>query len=378
MAVKRDYYEILGIEKGAAGDDIKRAYRQLARKYHPDVNPGDKDSEEKFKEVAEAYEVLSDDQKRTVYDRFGHNAPGGGASFDGFSGGGFGDIFEMFFGQGGGRRGGGPQRGDDLRYDLEVTLEQALSGGETTVRVQRVETCEVCTGTGAEPGTRPDTCVQCGGVGQVRQTQQTILGTFQTMSACPRCGGRGQVVSSPCKQCTGRGRIRRAREIKVPIPAGVDEGMQLPLRGEGEGGVFGGPPGDLYVFYSVKPHSRFERQGADLFCELSLTFTQAALGDEMPVTTLAGETVSVTIPEGTQAGARFRLRGHGMPDVRTRGKKGDLTVVTRVDVPTRMTDEQKKALRHFAELRGEKTGQGEPHPKGFFERVKDAVLGGDE
>ena len=382
---KRDYYDVLGIARDASSDEIKKAYRQLARKFHPDVNQGDASSEEKFKEVAEAYEVLSDAQKRGAYDRFGHATSGGGGGgfggggFDGFGGGGgLDDILNVFFGGGGGGRRPGPQRGDDLRYDLEVTLEEALRGGEKSIQVPRTENCETCGGNGAAPGTKPDTCVQCGGTGATRQVQQTILGTVQTSVTCPRCQGRGQVVKSPCGGCGGRGKLRKTRELKVPIPPGVDDGMQLPIRGEGEAGALGGPPGDLYIFFAVKEHERFERDGMDLYISQPLTFVQATLGDTISVRTLAGESVTLSIPEGTQNGTRFKLRGHGIPNVRSRTQKGDLTVVISVQVPTKLNDDEKKALRQFAELRGEVAGQTpdhHDHGKGLWERIKHAVKG---
>ena len=383
---KRDYYEILGISRDASADDIKKSYRQLARKFHPDVNQGDASAEDKFKEVGEAYEVLSDAQKRGAYDRFGHTASGGGAGgfgggggFEGFGGGGgLDDILNVFFGGGGGGRRPGPQRGEDLRYDMEVTLEEALRGGEKTIQVPRTENCETCGGNGAAPGTKPDTCVQCGGTGATRQVQQTILGTVQTSVTCPRCQGRGQVVKSPCGGCAGRGKIRKTRELKVPIPPGVDDGMQLPIRGEGEAGTLNGPPGDLYIFFGVKEHESFERDGMDLYISQPLTFVQAALGDTISVRTLSGDSVSLTIPEGTQNGTRFKLRGHGMPNIRNRNQRGDLTVVIAVQVPTKLSDEERKSLRHFAELRGEVAGQTPEHHesgKGLWERIKHAVKG---
>ena len=382
---KRDYYEVLGISRDSSAEDIKKAYRQLARKFHPDVNQGDAGAEDKFKEVGEAYEVLSDAQKRGAYDRFGHAASGGSGGgfgaggFDGFGGGGgLDDILNVFFGGGGGGRRPGPQRGEDLRYDMEVTLEEALRGGEKTIQVPRTENCETCGGNGAAPGTKPDTCVQCGGTGATRQVQQTILGTVQTSVTCPRCQGRGQVVKSPCGGCAGRGKLRKTRDLKVPIPPGVDDGMQLPIRGEGEAGTLNGPPGDLYIFFGVKEHEKFERDGMDLYISQPLTFVQAALGDTISVSTLSGDSVSLAIPEGTQNGTRFKLRGHGMPNIRNRNQKGDLTVVIAVQVPTKLSDDQKKMLRSFAELRGEVAGQTPDHHdsgKGLWERIKHAVKG---
>ena len=380
MAVKRDYYEVLGIEKGAEPDAIKKAYRQLARTFHPDVNPGDSSAEEKFKEVAEAYEVLSDDQKRSAYDRFGHDAaqqggfPGGGGSGD------FGDIFDLFNqafgGGGGGARRGGPQRGRNLQYEVEITLEESFAGGERTISIPRIETCETCSGSGAEPGTKPQTCVQCGGTGQVKQTQNTFFGVMQTMGPCPRCQGRGQIVPSPCKACSGRGRIRKTRELKVPIPAGVDDRDQMPLRGEGEAGTMGGGPGDLVVVFRVKPHARFERDGLDLYTEVIVSVAQAALGDTIPLVTVGGDSVPLEIPEGTQPGARIRIRSQGMPDVHRRDtRRGDLIAVVKVEIPVKLSDDQKRLLREFSESRGEKPGRPHEEHKGIWERLKEAVTG---
>lgn len=381
MPTKRDYYEVLGVERGADADTIKKAYRQLARRFHPDANPGDSASEEKFKEVAEAYDVLSDDQKRQVYDRFGHDrpgGPGGGAGGQGFGGGDFQDIFDVFFGGGGGRRPGSPQRGSDLRYDLRVTLQEAYKGGETTIKIPRIETCETCGGNGAAPGTRPETCENCKGSGQIRRTQQTILGVFQQNAPCDRCGGRGQTVKTPCVPCSGKGRIRQTRELKIPIPAGVDSGMQMPLYGEGEAGNFGGSPGDLYVIFDVRPDPNFERDGLDLYTEAPIAFTSAALGDDIRVKSVLGEDIPVPVPEGTQPGARFTLRGQGMPDVNGRSsRRGDLHVIFKVNIPTRLTDDERKLLRQFAELRGEKN-DAHAEPKGLWERLKEAVTGHDD
>ncbi len=379
MVTKRDYYEVLGVEKDADASAVKSAYRRLARQYHPDVNPDDKaGAEEKFKEATEAYEVLSDDNKRQVYDRYGHQAPGmggnGAAGAEGF--GGFGDLFDLFFnGQGGasgGGRRGGPQRGADLRYDLEVTLEEAYRGVEKNIRLPRVETCETCSGNGAAPGTTPETCTACNGQGQVRHTQQTVLGTFQTLAPCARCGGRGKTIKTPCATCDGKGRIRKTRDLPIAVPAGVDDEMQMPIRGEGEAGALGGPSGDLYIAFHVKDNPLFERRGLDLITEVPLSYTQAALGDEVQVATVGGEKTNVSVPEGTQPGAVFRVRGSGMPDVHNPNRKGDLHVVAKIDVPTKLSDEEKKLLRQLATLRGEKA----PHEsKSLFDRVKDAITG---
>ncbi len=384
---KRDYYEVLGIERGADMATVKAAYRKLARQYHPDVNK-EPDAEEKFKEVQEAYAVLTDEEKRARYDRFGHDGmnggsggfPGGGG-FDPF-GGGFGDIFDVFFGGGGGGgRRGGPQRGADLRYNLEVTLEEAYAGAEKVIRIPRVETCDTCKGNGAAPGTRPETCSVCNGQGQVRRTQNTILGTIQTLVPCPRCEGRGETVATPCGECKGQGRVRRQRELTVAVPPGVDSDMQMPLRGQGEGGTFGGPPGDLYVFFQVKEHPVFERDGLDLYAHVPLTFAQAALGDTIPVPTIGGEKGTISVPEGTQPGRQFRLRGMGMPDVRDKSRRGDLHIVVTVQVPTKLSDRERELIRQLATLRGEKAGET-PEPitghKGFFTRLKEAFTGSDE
>ena len=378
---KRDYYEVLSVERNASGDEIKKAYRTLARAYHPDVNPGDATAEEKFKEVAEAYEVLADDQKRAAYDRYGHQAPGGfgGGGGEGFGGqNGFADIFDIFFnGANGGqsRSRTGPQRGSDLQYNLQVTLEEAYRGGEKTISFARDETCETCTGSGAAPGTKPETCTACQGTGQIRQMQNTMFGAMQAVVPCGRCGGKGQIVKTPCQTCQGKGRQRKTREITVPIRPGVDNGMQLPLSGEGEAGVRGGGPGDLYVFFEVKEDARFERQNRDLYMEAPITYTQAALGDEIPVANIGDDKGTFTLPRGTQTGSVFRLRGLGMPDVRNPQIKGDLHVAVRVEVPTKVSDEEEKLLRQLAALRGEKPAHEQ---RGFLGKLKDAVLGHDE
>ena len=378
---KRDYYEVLTVERSASGEEIKKAYRTLARKFHPDVNPDDASAEEKFKEVSEAYEVLSDDQKRASYDRYGHQT-GGGNGFDGFGGGagganGFADIFDIFFNGAGGqsRPRTGPQRGNDLQYNLEVSLEEAYRGGEKEIKFARIETCDTCTGSGAAPGTKPETCSACKGAGQIRQVQNTVFGQMQAVVPCGRCGGKGQTVASPCQTCNGQGRLKKMRELTVPIRPGVDSGMQLPIAGEGEAGVKGGGPGDLYVFFSVKENQKFERQNRDLYTEVPVSFTQAALGDEIPVQNVGDEKGTFTLPKGTQTGSIFRLRGLGMPDVRNAQTKGDLHVSVRVDVPTNLSDEEEKLLKQLAALRGEKPTH---EHKGFLGKLKDAVLGHDE
>jgi molecular chaperone DnaJ len=374
--MKRDYYDILGVGKEADAGAIKSAYRKLARQYHPDVSTED-NAEERFKEVSEAYDVLSNEQKRAAYDRYGHDGArmgaGGGEGFEGF--GGFSDIFDMFFGgaAGGQGRRGGPQAGASLRYNLELTLEEAWAGGEKKLQFPRIENCDACGGNGSAPGTKPDTCVQCGGMGQVRKTQQSFFGMVQQVVTCDRCGGRGQIIKDPCSTCNGKGRVRKARDLNITIPPGVDSGMQLPIRGEGEGGVLGGPAGDLHVFFEIKEHPIFERDGLQLFRELPVSFVQAALGDEVMVKTLSGEEVPLSIPEGTQPGTQFVLKGQGMPDVRNEARKGDLHVSLGVTVPKNLTEDEKNTLRQFAQLRGEKAAHEKP--RGVFGRLKDALTG---
>lgn len=381
MADKRDYYEILGLQRGASADEIKRAYRRLARKHHPDVNPGDHEAEDRFKELNEAYEVLSDSQKREMYDRFGHNAvnggaPGGAGDYGGFNVdfGGFGDIFDMFFG-GGARASAqdrsGPERGSDLRYDLEMTLEEVAIGVEKKIRFTHFETCNVCHGSGAAEGSKPETCSTCHGAGQVRQHQQTFLGTQIRVTACPKCNGEGRIITNPCRECGGHGRVKKIVEKTVGIPAGVDNGSRIRIPREGDAGVRGGAQGDLYIVTHVRPHEIFERRGEDVWRELDVTFTQAALGATIKVKTLTGEE-SLHIEHGTQNGEVYTLRGKGMPDPRGHGQ-GNLNVVINVQVPTKLKEEEKKLLRQLAEMRGEEIHEHED--KGFFKRVKD-VLGG--
>ncbi|HAG06760.1 MAG: Chaperone protein DnaJ [Clostridia bacterium 62_21] len=373
---KRDYYEVLGVSRDASQEEIKKAYRKLARQYHPDVNKDDPQAAEKFKEIAEAYAVLSDPEKRAQYDRYGHAGPEGqGFGFDfsnfDFRNFGFGDIFgdliDAFFG--GGRR-EGPERGHDLRYELELTFREAAFGVEREIRVPRTEVCDACGGTGAAPGTRPRVCPACGGRGQVSFTQQTAFGRFIQTTTCAQCGGTGQFIDTPCGRCQGRGAVRRPRSIKVRVPAGVDDGFRLRLRREGESGIRGGPPGDLYVYIRVKPDPVFVRDGYDVISEVPVTFVQAALGGEVEVETLDG-TERLRIPEGTQTGTVFRLRGKGIPHLNGRGR-GDHRVQVRVVTPTRLTEKQKELLREFARLSGERV---ETAGKGFFGKMKDAFMG---
>ena len=379
MADKRDYYDILGVPRSASAEEIKKAYRRLARKHHPDVNPNDDGAEARFKEINEAYEVLSDPEKREMYDRFGHAAVSGGVPGPGDYGftvdfGGFGDIFDMFFGTGGRqttRERPAAERGSDLRYDVELTLEEAATGVDRNVRITGYAACSTCGGSGAAVGSRPETCPTCHGTGRVRQQQQTFFGSQVLISTCPRCGGEGRIISHPCVECGGQGRVRRTTQRVVHIPAGVDDGTRIRVPGEGEAGLRGGPPGDLYVITHIKPHPVFERRGDDIWCEKSVTFTQAALGATIKVRTLEGEE-NLHIAEGTQNGEIYTLRGKGMPNPRGAGR-GDLNVVVKIQTPTGLSEEQKKLLRQFAEMRGENVQVHEE--KGFFERVKD-VLGG--
>lgn len=375
---KRDYYEVLGISKDATEQEIKKAYRKLARKYHPDMNPGDKEAEAKFKEVTEAYEVLSDPEKRRQYDQFGHagmNGQGGFGGFEGFGGfsgadfGGFGDIFEMFFG-GGGRRRNGPVKGADLKYNLDITFEEAAFGVEKDIAITKNETCGKCAGTGAAPGTKPRTCDVCHGSGQVQYAQNTPFGRFVQTRTCDKCHGSGKIIDQPCLSCHGEGIVRKQKKIHIRVPAGVDTGSRLRVSGEGEPGLRGGPPGDLFVYVRVKAHKIFTREGNDVICEIPISFPQAALGDEIEVPTLDGK-VKLKIPEGTQSGTYFRLRGKGIPDLHGYGR-GDQHVKVVIQTPTKLTEEQKNLLRKYAATFGE-------HPqgveKGFFEKMKDAFMG---
>jgi molecular chaperone DnaJ len=372
---KRDYYEVLGVDRQASEQQIKSAYRKLALKHHPDRNPGDAKAEETFKEAAEAYAVLADAQKRSLYDRFGHvgvNASAGGPGFDPTIFADFSDIFsglgDMFgFGDilgGGRRRRGGPQRGSDLRYDLEITFEESAEGTETSIVVPREETCETCSGSGAAPGTHAETCAQCRGTGQLRYQQ----GFLTVARPCSNCRGTGKTISKPCTTCRGEGRIARERKLTVKIPAGIATGQQLRLMSEGEHGTAGGPPGDLYVVVHVQEHPFFHREGDDLYCELPIHFPTLALGGAVRVPTL-DEAEDLSIPAGTQPGARFRLRGKGMPNVNGRGH-GDLHVIARVAVPKKLTKEQKHLLEQLAETMPAQDERMEADEKPFFERVK--------
>lgn len=373
---KKDYYEVLGVAKSASEDEIKKAFRKLARQYHPDVNRDDpKKAEEKFKEINEAYEILSDTERRRQYDQFGHAAfdaasGGGPGGFGGFGGGagGFGDIFDMFFGQSGfGGRPAGPERGPDLRYDMELAFEQAAFGLETEIQVPRTEDCQACHGSGAAPGTHPETCPACKGTGQTQVVQNTPFGRMVNVKACDRCRGEGKIIRTPCSECQGRGKVRNRRRIKIKIPPGVDTGSRLRVANEGEAGSRGGPPGDLYVYIFVKPHKLFTREGDDVVCEVPVSIVQAALGDEIEVPTLDGP-VKVRVPDGTQSGTVLRLKDKGIPHLRGHGR-GDQHVRVKVVTPKKLTERQRELLREFASLGGEDVN---PEEKGFFKKVKDA------
>lgn len=376
MADKRDYYEVLGVNKDASDAELKKAYRNLAKKYHPDVNQGDKDAETKFKEVNEAYEVLSDPQKRGRYDQFGHagtdpNGFGGGGFSSDFDFGGIGDIFETFFGGSGfggrSRSKRGPQKGADLKYAVEVSFEEAAFGVEREISISRMEACSKCGGSGAKPGTSAKTCQRCNGTGQISIKQNTPFGQFVNTKTCDVCHGEGKVISDPCPACNGKGKLRNNVKIKINIPAGIDDGQTISLRGEGDPGSKGGPNGDLFLNIRVRPHPLFKRQGTDVLCDVPITFTQAALGAEIEVPTLDGK-VKYTVPEGTQTGSVFRLRGKGIPYLRGNGR-GDQYVKVNIDVPKKLNDRQKALLREFAEISGDDAGD---QRKGFFDKMKDA------
>jgi len=369
---KRDYYQVLGVARNADKEAIRSAYRKLARKYHPDVNRG-ADAEARFKEVNEAYQVLSDDKKRALYDQYGHAAAGqeGFGGFGGFGGvGDLHDIFEDFFGFGTRTATrAGPSRGADLRYDLEISFEEAVFGCERRIQISRLTTCPNCNGSGSEPGTTPTRCPDCHGTGQVRRAQQSIFGSFVNLSTCPRCGGRGEVIITPCTTCNGAQRIEQSRELAFDIPPGVDDGTRIRLAGEGESGTNGGPPGHLYVVLHVKPHRFFRRRENDILLNLNINIVQAALGDQIAVPVLDGEE-KLAIPPGTQTGATFRLKGKGVPRLRRSGR-GDQIVIINVAVPTSLNAEQKELLMALGSTLGsEVTPQEE---KTLLDRLRDAL-----
>lgn len=358
MAEKRDFYEVLGLQKGASDDEIKKAYRKMAMKYHPDRNPGDKAAEESFKEVNEAYSVLSDADKKSKYDRFGHagvdpNAGfgGGGGGFGGF-GGGFDDIFDMFGGMfgggGGGRRRNGPMKGRDIQKSIMISFEEAAFGVKKEIQLAKYVKCDTCNGEGSKPGTHKKTCPKCNGTGQVHTVQRTPFGQFQSTNTCDQCGGKGTIIDTPCTDCHGSGKIKKTIKINIDIPAGVDNDSVIPIRGQGEPGTNGGPNGDLYVVISVKPHDVFKRNGSDIYIDMPIDFAQASLGDEITVPTLK-EKVSYKVPAGTQPNTTFRLKGKGIKDVRT-GRMGDLYVRVVLEVPTKLNSKQKKAIEEMAKV----------------------------
>lgn len=384
MADKRDYYEVLGVSKGASDDEIKKAHRKLAKKYHPDLNRDNPEAAEKFKELNEAYEVLSDKDKRAKYDQFGFagvdpnygaGQGGFGGGFGGFDMGDLGDIFGSFFGGGFGgsssrSRRNAPQRGETLQQRIMLSFEEAAFGCEKEITINRTESCDECGGTGAERGTSVETCSNCHGSGVVMQTQRTPLGMFQTQGACPNCRGTGKIIRKPCKKCGGTGKMRKSRTLKVNIPAGIDDGQSIQLRGQGNAGVNGGPSGDVIVTISIRPHPLFTRDGNNVICEIPISFPQAALGDTLQVPTIDGK-VEYTIPEGTQTGTVFRLRGKGIQNVNGRGR-GDQYVRVNIEVPTHLTDHQKHLLRDFE---ASTTDENQTQRKGFWDKVKDAFKG---
>ncbi len=372
---KRDYYEVLGVGKNADEKELKNAFRKMAKQFHPDANPGDSTAEQKFKEAGEAYEVLKDPQKRAAYDRFGHSAfedgrgGAGGAGFGPEFSSSMSDIFEDLFGEfmgggGGAKRGGGRSgaaRGSDLRYDMETSLTDAFTGKSAQIRVPSSVKCETCSGSGAKPGTNPTTCSTCNGNGAVRSSS----GFFTVERTCPTCQGRGSVISDPCSDCSGQGRVQKERTLSVNIPAGVEDGTRIRLANEGESGLRGGPSGDLYIFLSIKPHEFFQRDGADLFCRVPISMTAASLGGEIEVPTIDGKKARVTIPEGTQGGKQFRLKGKGMPVLRS-SQHGDMYIQVSVETPVNLTRKQKELLRDFEQ----QAKDNSPQSAGFFSKAR--------
>jgi molecular chaperone DnaJ len=373
MTDKRDYYDVLGVGRSASADELKKAYRKLARQFHPDVNGGSNDAEERFKEVNEAYEVLSDGDRRAAYDRFGHAASGMGSDpFGGFGGSPFGDLFESFFGGSQqSRRRSGPTRGQDLTVTVNLTFEEAVFGAEKEVDIVRLETCASCHGTKMKDGQTPPRCATCGGTGEVRRVQQTILGQFMTSTPCSTCRGEGVTITDPCPTCRGRGRTSQSRQINVTIPAGIDENQTLRLSGQGEAGPGGGPAGNLFVNVKIKPHAHFTRQGRQISSGIGINVAQAMLGDEIQVQTLDGD-VSLKIPAGTQSGQQFRLRQRGVPDLR-HGDRGDQIVTIHVNIPDALSDEQRELVQQLAGTFGSEVSPQPAASRGFFDKVKDAL-----
>ena len=373
---KRDYYEVLGVSRTSTEAELKAAFRKLAMQHHPDRNPGDSECEHKFKELNEAYDVLKDGDKRAAYDRFGHAAfeqggMGGAHGFGADFGSTFADIFEGIFGMGGAARGGGRgqgrERGSDLRYNMEITLEEAFEGKTAQIRIPTSVTCEACSGSGAKAGTKPKACSTCGGAGKIRHAQ----GFFTLERTCPVCQGRGQVIDDPCKDCSGAGRVMRERTLSVNIPAGVEDGTRIRLSGEGEAGVRGGPPGDLYIFLSLAQHEFFQRDGADLYCRVPISMVTAALGGEFEVPAIDGSKARVKVPGGTQTGRRFRLTSKGMPVLRSK-QTGDMYVQVSVETPQNLSKRQRELLAEFEKL---SSAENQPESTGFFSRVKEFLDG---
>ena len=371
---KRDYYEVLGVTRSCTEVELKAAFRKLAMQHHPDRNPDDKDCEHRFKEINEAYDVLKDGDKRAAYDRFGHAAfehGGMGGAAHGFGadfGSTFSDIFEGIFGMGSARgRGSGRERGSDLRYNMEISLDEAFTGKTAQIRIPTSVTCEACSGSGAKAGTKPKSCATCGGAGKIRHAQ----GFFTLERTCPTCHGRGQVIDDPCKVCGGGGRVTRERTLSVNIPTGVEDGTRIRLAGEGEAGLRGGPAGDLYIFLEVAPHEFFQRDGADLHCRVPISMTSAALGGDFEVPAIDGSKVRVKVPAGTQTGRRFRLAGKGMPVLRSK-QTGDMYVQVAVETPQNLTKRQRELLAELEKLSTEET---QPESAGFFSRVKEFLDG---
>ncbi len=376
----RDYYEVLGVDRNATQEEIKKAYRRLSKKYHPDINKAP-DAAEKFKEIQEAYEVLGDEQKRANYDRFGTADPnqgfgGFGSDFGGFGGFsdsfGFDDIFETFFGGATRRRSNpnAPRQGADIQYSMTITFEEAVFGKEVDIQIPREEECDTCHGSGAKPGTSPEQCPHCHGTGQISSEQTTPFGRIVNRRVCYHCNGTGQYIRQKCTTCRGTGRVKKRKKIHIKIPAGINDGQQLRVPGQGEPGINGGPPGDLYISFTVKPHDFFERDGDDIYCVIPITFVQAALGDEIEVPTLYGK-VKLKIPAGTQSGTKFRLRGKGVKNVRGSGT-GDQHITVKVVTPTKLTEKQKQLLREFAAISGDSYDEGD---LSFFDKVKKAFKG---
>jgi len=373
VAEKRDYYEVLGVNKGASDDELKKAYRREAKKYHPDLHPGDAEAEAKFKEVNEAYGVLSDPEKKARYDQYGHAGVdsnfGGGGGFGGFDGFDFGDIFsDIFGGFGGGRRRNGPVRGQDVRQVIDITFEEAAFGCKKKLTLTQQEKCDTCGGSGAKPGTQSSTCSRCGGSGQVRTQTRTPLGYMTNVTTCPQCGGKGTIINDPCRDCRGTGKVRKTKTIEIDIPAGIDNGQTMQLGGKGEPGERGGPNGDLLITVRVKPHQMFRRDGNNVYIDLPITFVEAALGATVKVPTLDG-LVEYDIPEGTQPGSIFRLRGKGIPYIRSKNR-GDEFVTVDVEVPKGLSQKQKELLKEFEAL---SEGKNYKKQKSFLDKMRDLL-----